>query len=104
MNGCTNLRGALAHAAAALTLVGWSLISPPLGSDANGFWVNFHAPLAQWVVIKSFDRAQECHAYQAKMAMAKWPAGVPMAPRDKAIEDALRGDQCIVSDDPRLAK
>jgi hypothetical protein len=98
-----NRHAALGHVAT-LTLAGWSLISPPLGSDANGFWANFHAPLAQWVVIQSFDRAQDCHAYQAKMAMAKWPTGVPMPPRDKAIGDAIRGDQCIASDDPRLAK
>src|SRR5258708_29897532 len=45
------------HHAAALALVGWYLMVPPLG---DGLKHNDNAPLRLWKIEESFDTAAEC--------------------------------------------
>jgi hypothetical protein len=42
---------------AALTLVGWYLMVPPVESDKS---VRPELPLSQWIQSKSYDTASEC--------------------------------------------
>lgn len=87
--------------AAALALVGWYLMAPPMGEKKP----DFHAPLSKWTIELAFDSALECDA-----AMRKW---------HENAEKALQGDPklqkmsieewyasanvvCVATDDPRL--
>jgi hypothetical protein len=46
--------------AAALTLIGWYLLAPPIVHDPGHWHPNLAAPLNEWIVGKSFDTATEC--------------------------------------------
>jgi hypothetical protein len=87
--------------AAALTLVGWYLMSPPWKDSTHSEWL-IHAPLSQWVVIDQFDTAAEC-----KQNWMFWFHGwlaekPPKDPKDEeAVYEHLKG-QCVATDDPRL--
>jgi hypothetical protein len=43
--------------AAALALVGWYLMMPPIGSDGK---IYYNAPISQWHINSSYDKAAEC--------------------------------------------
>ena len=78
--------------AAALALVGWYLMQPPLVTP-NSF--NFDAPLSRWDIEESFDTASDCEQ--------TWNS---MTEKAKGKSDVLsRREQfghCIATDDPRL--
>jgi hypothetical protein len=46
--------------AAALALVGWYLLAPPIAHDPGHWHPKMTAPLNEWIVAKSFDSASEC--------------------------------------------
>jgi hypothetical protein len=46
--------------AAALALVGWYLLVPPILTDQ--LLVNIDAPISKWEHYQSFDSAQECES------------------------------------------
>jgi hypothetical protein len=89
---------------AALALVGWYLMVPPLvpqlseGEPYLGFLPL--APLSQWTILDSFDSAEECIDAHVKLL------------RDRVIKnvnDEIRLEQaysarCIATDNPRLKK
>ena len=50
--------------AAALALVGWYLMAPPM--DQNTHKINLDAALNEYMVWKSYDSAQTCEADRAK--------------------------------------
>jgi hypothetical protein len=96
--------------AAALALVGWYLMAPPV-QEKDG--VQYNAPIAKWDIQHVFDSAAECD-----VAMQRWRS------RAKKVWDALNSKkplphnadldlpleqvnqmgacECIASDDPRL--
>ncbi len=79
-------RRKLRHAAA-LALVGWYLMVPPI---QNGKAVD--VPISEWSHLDSFDSARECR-----------DAGYRYQDRQKAENKPLPGAwECIASDDPRL--
>jgi hypothetical protein len=49
---------------AALVLVGWYLMVPPLTpeglNDPNATLVNGTAPISQWVIFRAYDSADQC--------------------------------------------
>lgn len=75
--------------AAALALVGWYLLAlPPEKRSLPPMSV----PFSQWVILESFDKAEDCSVRRAKMSES---AGF------------MRGEQifwlaCVATDDPRL--
>lgn len=90
---------------AALAVVGWYLMVPPVHptssdlSTAKGY-VDWGAPLSDWETLDSYDSAQECRAELAHQF-------------DDAVKHVQKGDplipfslpeyaKCIASDDPRL--
>ncbi len=94
--------------AAALALVGWYLMLPPVvpveGPPRTIHWSE-DAPLNQWKIAQSFDTAAECTATMMEERKAsherlKKRGATPeqMATMDKFMATNI----CVASDDPRL--
>jgi hypothetical protein len=83
--------------AAALALVGWYLMVPPM----NG--IDPSVPLPKWVVLRAFDTADACNDAQDQLRYhtSRLNLQIPVA---SAASKAAEFSQCIASDDPRLAK
>jgi hypothetical protein len=86
--------------AAALAAVGWYLMVPPM--DMATHKMNPDAPLREWHVFDSYDRAAQCRAGRVELLSwwteHKWS---DEGARDATI-GALRYSLCIATDDPRL--
>lgn len=104
-----------ARHAAALALVGWYLMVPPFtelpppSSDPPPFDVNFKAPLSEWDISKSFDKAEDCERLrkevQTKEQSFAYPANMSklnIVASRLAYLAARASAQCIATDDPRL--
>ncbi len=97
--------------AAALSLLGWYLLSPlPLADPKSGAvsrnLVDADRPLHEWTRMKSFQTAGECQAYlknwiiEQRLKTERLPKP---APAYVLLELNTRSNsQCIASDDPRL--
>jgi hypothetical protein len=88
---------------AALALVGWYLLAPPVTPGPNGsFMVNKGAPFSQWDHIDSYDAATDCSDDKAKISAQLNKLANPSNP--KSIEAYIRSysAECIATDDPRL--
>jgi hypothetical protein len=92
--------------AAALALVGWYLITPPVtgNSDAD-MGVKIGAPFSEWDIVDSYDTAAQSRdglsGNVKSFEHEQWSATV--AERDrKAIITAAQSARCIATDDPRL--
>ena len=98
--------------AAALALVGWYLMVPPIVVRTLGNMIGMDAdqsaPLSQWTIFRSYDTASSCMAERdARMkAFGHDPVTAPSDSSDlrgKLYSSALnRSAQCISTDDPRL--
>lgn len=98
-----------AHAAA-LALVGWYLMLPPLKREgppkpSTPVKIEATAPLSRWHIIstgKPFKRKRDCEAYSVHLTKLlqdpKHPGAAYMARR--WFEKSL----CVRTNDPRLAK
>jgi len=75
--------------AAALALVGWYLMVPPMGYKGN------QAGLYGWYIVHSYDTAQACEE-----APANGETDLPPLPSGRKVKWA--GSICVASDDPRL--
>jgi hypothetical protein len=81
----------LRRAAAALTLVGWYLMVPPM--HESGFWSRFgmrfgdtNAPLSRWSIVGTFNTVRECEAALSERTARQ------------------REARCVASDDSRLKR
>ena len=89
--------------AAALALVGWYLMVPPVrpGTDLSDLSPQ-PAPLSQWDTQAAFDTAEECRNFQ-DYSLKHIPKHIP---KHDVVNDAERYTtvfgKCIASDDPRL--
>jgi hypothetical protein len=104
------------HSAAALALVGWYLMTPPLTPkgvfDSSATLVDGSAPISQWSVSRSFDSAERCEqAREAaenvlKQAVKKNPDLLGDRDPKRRLETmgilAAAIAKCIATDDPRL--
>jgi len=94
------------YRAAALALVGWYLMSPPVNGDspATAFLKRL-APLSEWDIVDSYDTAAEC-----RKARKQYAEDIPNTLSSaKATDNGMRitidkaqGAKCIATDDPRL--
>jgi hypothetical protein len=85
--------------AAALALVSWYLLIPPL-SDPDGLSINTTAPLTVWYNMKpSFASKQDCENTKTKM-ISLHPH--PSSPSEQMRHDGAKAALCVPSDDPRL--
>jgi hypothetical protein len=95
--------------AAALALVGWYLMVPPLrhGKPTGADAVGPEAPLSVWQNMGSFDTAADCykdlHSIRIRHEAGKDLQGDNLPADLKAEFLALDSDAlCIATDDPRL--
>jgi hypothetical protein len=89
-----------ANVAAALALVGWYLMTPPLRSP--GGELEPDAPIARWRSAHAYDSAGECE--KAKESFIKSAERETSAESDKLFSGAILQSQCVASDDPRLGR
>jgi len=100
--------------AAALALVGWYLMMPPLEShwwDRVSYqlgwikevpaWAAKEEPLSEWDIYKSFDSADEC-AHAKDQNFVRSLENSSKTAYLKAVFDRSVAAQCISTDDPRL--
>jgi len=78
------------HHAAALALVGWYMMVPPL-SHTIRFEVDYRAPVSAWPIMRSFDNAEGCEDYRSH-ELEKYRA----SSRDGAHEHPANGFQCDI--------
>ncbi len=83
---------------AALALVGWYLMVPPI---VDGRAV-ISAPVSKWVVNTPFDSASECDKAQAILVLRAKRDLEKSVWKDTAVAVSFTQAQCIASDDPRL--
>jgi hypothetical protein len=79
--------------AAALALVGWFLMSPPVLGVQPRLTFSAEAQLRKWKVVQGFDKATDCNQALTRRIMDC--GNCPF------LEFWLAA-QCIASDDPRL--
>jgi uncharacterized protein YfaP (DUF2135 family) len=81
--------------AAALALVGWYLMMPPMTSDRR---IQINTPLSHWEISSSYDTADECE--KVRLVASGWMADA----NGQKARHTPRGDAaiCVASDDPRL--
>jgi hypothetical protein len=80
---------------AALLLVGWSLIMPPLSQDRQ--LVEKNAPLSRWDTIGTYDTAAACNHELDKLA-----AVVAGNISQSVLQRRVLAGKCIAADDPRI--
>jgi hypothetical protein len=84
--------------AAALVSVGWYLMMPPTTSNGEP---DLEAPLSEWEVNGSYPTAQACDKqYQADVKSAL-EFGHMIGHKDAG---RIQAEECLATDDPRLAK
>ena len=87
--------------AATLALVGWYLMTPPIGVDKRGNAIpgttDTAAPLSDWLAMnKVFDSLAECKKAQRDLTAFQ--------KSDPVRHDADIHGLCVRTDDPRLPK
>jgi hypothetical protein len=98
--------------AAALVLVGWYLLAPPVykpkDSAESPFkpFTDLAAPLSAWTNYGGFDSASDCTSERAqRVARAERDAAIPSKTNAAvAIIESWQHMECVSTDDPRLAK
>jgi len=93
--------------AAAVALVGWYLICPPLRFEhpenpSDTGKVLLDAPISEWVVQGSFDSAADCEQAKSEFRAqsAHWLLPKPSLVSAERLGKAF----CIATDDPRLKR
>jgi hypothetical protein len=87
--------------AAALALVGWSLMMPPPRPVGDHFKTNFSAPLSKWATMRTFDSQSQCET--ARAVYQQKPTGNLVIMLGAAEAQATtKAAQCVADDDPRL--
>lgn len=99
------------HYAAALALVGWYLILPPMNpTSANlrrsmdgAWWTDIRAKLKDWQIVESFDEAADCEIARYKTIEDSGKHRRRLGSGyQRAFRIAESQAQCIASDDPQL--
>jgi hypothetical protein len=90
--------------AAALALVGWYLLVPPMVSAP--YKVDTEAPLANWKVYQTFNTREECEksqsAAQAKYKPTATASIGTIKKGSRAFALQMTFARCASTDDPRL--
>ena len=81
--------------AAALALVGWSLIMPPLSDNRQ--MVEKNAPLSRWDTIGTYDTAAAC-SHELDKLTAVLAGNINYS----VIQRRVLAGKCLAADDPRL--
>jgi hypothetical protein len=81
--------------AAALALVGWCLIMPPISDDHQV--VKKNAPISHWETIETYATADAC-----RNELAKLTALIAGNINYTVIQRRVLAGKCVADDDPRL--
>jgi hypothetical protein len=89
--------------AAALALVGWYLMVPPLTPGGGPHEVLFHAPLSKWEVGEGHDTKAECEVSlrESVKNMDRDANACEVGSCAVQVVEYAHG-RCMASDDPRL--
>jgi hypothetical protein len=87
--------------AAALALVGWYLMCPPVRGTFPRLRIDTSAPLSQWDMAGSYDTAVACAAGHDRAVADLGSADEPDN-NWRITRESFRLGLCIASDDPRL--
>jgi hypothetical protein len=97
------------HEAVIWGLVGWYLMLPPAAERAGMPWPDNKAPISQWTIAKSFDKADSCEVELAKHRKGFKETYSRISHKNLETEFwtrfyiAAAGEAtCIATDDPRL--
>jgi len=99
--------------AAALALVGWYLMVPPVADRAYDLsqprLIEGSAPLSDWLIRRAYDTADECEKAKEELRKDGWPRIVSSRKDSNTTERIWSIDkvqestaECIETDDPRL--
>ena len=90
--------------AAALALVGWYLMTPPITGDANGrSWIDFKVPFTQWTIIDKFNNEEDCRMALRYHELLAEKVGAPGDAESKQLwQEAFSKARCAVLDDSRV--
>ena len=82
--------------AAALALVGWYLLAPPVTKVPASKLLKWSdaAPLSSWLELNAYDTAKDCKADLLSR--------IENAKKTRDGDDYVNAFRCIASDDPRL--
>ena len=83
--------------AAALALVGWYLMYPPVTSGGKSLAI---APLSDWRSRASFDTAQDCETL--RLGVRRDAKDLSPASGINELDQGIEWAQCVASDDVRL--
>ncbi len=75
-----------------LLMLGWYLMGPPKIVIDGSVTYDFNAPVSKWLIIQTFDSAQECQEWKANADEEL-----------NSVRPTVDLANCIASDDPRLA-
>jgi hypothetical protein len=88
--------------AAALALVGWYLMVPPLGRPKNSnYYVDGGAPYYKWTVLLEFDDLTQCQE-RRDLEIQDGEDGLKNRPTGDLRAMVETESECIATDDPRL--
>jgi len=97
--------------AAALALVGWYLMTPPLIKGTHDTYTIYRsAPLSEWILQESYDSAAQCEdsrpGFVGATRRVVISAGrcAETGPCNEPLLESATLAHCIASDDPRLKK
>ena len=87
------------HHAAALALVGWYLMVPPIDRSLGLFYVPATEPLSLWSIDRTFTSEDECNRTLADLRQShlRWEGNTEFA-----LDQQRQHSICIATDDPRL--
>jgi hypothetical protein len=91
--------------AAALALVGWYLMTPPIDRAGSGgqFWVPANEPLSMWSTDRTFSSEDECKSALANLKQSHIYTGYSGRGDSEYAKDQQRQQAiCVSTDDPRL--
>jgi hypothetical protein len=88
-----------ARHAAALALVGWYLLLPPIGDGTP----EVTAPLSRWEILFSYETERDCQISLSRIVgQTLVDLQKPMARDKKNFVLRLSSGTCVASNDPRL--
>lgn len=89
--------------AAAVSLLGWYLITPPAKLSITANVGDSAAPLSKWQIVQGFGTANDCEKRKLQLEQGLANARLPN-PQIEALKRKISEAQCVAADDPRLKK
>lgn len=86
------------HRAAAITLIGWYLMIPPLDKSNQP---DFSVPLSSYMQASAYDTAAECESAKSN-ALENVSRSIKRKEKVDGLSVSMAAGLCVEADDPRL--